>query len=149
CAESRVITVRGPRNVQRIGLRAERHRTPVLESGPARTHFELNTDLWDLPVGDFATVRPHLHDVLVAEIGGVDERAGGAVELPEDAQLTHLEERLAAAGVNEDALEHLVHVLCFARKVLVIPLYYPRVGIQGRGRVGVSRVIVGSAGCSG
>src|SRR2546427_12795381 len=82
CAEGGLLAVQGHRDVQRIGLRAESHRSPVLESGCARTHFELNTDLGDLPVGGFAILRTHLHDVLVAEIGGVHERAGGPVELP-------------------------------------------------------------------
>src|SRR2546427_10625983 len=92
CAKGGPLAVQGHRDVQRIGLRAEGHRTPVLESGCARTHLELDTDLWSLPVGDFAALRTHLHDVLVAEVGGVDERAGGAVELPEDGQLAHFKE---------------------------------------------------------
>src|SRR5260221_12985587 len=65
------------RDVQGVGLRAEGHRAPVLESGGARTHFELHANLRNLArlVGNFAGLRTHFQDVLVAEIGGVNERS--------------------------------------------------------------------------
>ena len=100
-------------------------------------------------VGDLAGLRIHLHDVLVAEIGGADERAGRSIELPENSQLAHLEQRLASAGVDQDALEDFVHVLRLAGKVLVIPLHLSGVGIERERRVGVERVAVGAADGSG
>src|SRR5437879_1281840 len=91
-AEGCLLAVQRHGDVQRVGLRAEGHRSPILKSGRARAHLKLNTDLRNLQVSNLAFLWIDLHDVLVPKIRGVDERAAGSVELPQDTQLAHLEE---------------------------------------------------------
>ena len=87
----------------------------------------------------------HVGQVLVAEVDGVDERAGLAVELPQDGQLAHAEDRLLAVVVDQDALERLVHVVAVARDVLEEPPHLARGRVEGQRRVAVERVPVGAA----
>ena len=150
-AEDRFLAVQAHRDVQRIGLRAEGHGAPALEPGRARTHVDLDADLRDLPgpVRDLAGLRIHVQDGLILEIGRVDERAGRPIELPENAELAHLEERLASADIDQDVLEDFVHVLRFAGQVLVVPLHLSGVGIERERRVRVERRAVGAADGSG
>ena len=146
--ERRLLAVQTERHVQRVGLRAERHRAPALESGRARTHVHLDADLRNLagPVRHLAGLRIHLDDVLVAEIGRVDERAGrrdrAARECP---SLPILNSDLRPPTSIEDVLEHFVHVLRLAGQVLVVPLHLSGVGIERERRVRVERVAVGAA----
>src|SRR5437899_2508521 len=69
--------------------------------------------------------------------------------MPQQSQIALINDLLAAAGVNQDVLEHLIHVLRFAGKVLVVPLYFSSVRIERQGRVGIERVAVGTADRSG
>src|SRR5215472_11785394 len=92
--EGGFFAVQGHGDIQRIGLRAEGHRSPVFESGSARTHFQLYTNLRDLEVGYFAILWVHTHNVLITEISRADELAVGPVELPQDTQLAHFEHGL-------------------------------------------------------
>src|ERR1700730_10246059 len=111
--EGSLLAVQGHWNVQGIRLRTEGDRAPVFESRGAGTHVEFHADPRNLvrPVSDLARFRAYFDDVLIAKIRGVDELSCGAIELPKNAQLTHFEKGLAATGVDQDALEHLVHVL--------------------------------------
>ena len=93
-AKDRFLAVQVHRDVQRVGLRAEGHGTPAFESGGARTHVNLNADLRNLPgpVRHLAGLRIHVQDGLILEIGRVDERAVRPIDLPENAELAHLEQ---------------------------------------------------------
>ncbi len=68
-----------------------------------------------------------------------------AIELPQDAELAHLEDRLTPAAVDQDVLEHFIHVLRLARQELVIPIDLAGIGIERQRAVGVERVAVGAA----
>src|SRR5262245_25348408 len=138
-------------HVQGVGLRMERHRTPTLEPGRARAEIELDANLRNLPgaVRHFARMRIDVDDVLVAEVGRLDERAGLAIELPNDPELSHLEERLTPADVDQDVLEHFIHVHGLARDVLVVPLHFSRVGIKSESGIGIERGAVGASCRSG
>ena len=113
-------------------MRAERHGTPALESGSAWTHVDLDANLRNLPgqVCHFTVLRIDLDDRLITEIGRVNELAIGSIELPEDAQLAHLEEGLASADIDQDVLEDFIHILRFAWKVLEIPLDFSSIRIE-------------------
>src|SRR2546422_1414570 len=146
-----LLAVEIERDVEHVRLRTERHRAPALEPGGARTLVDFDAQFGDLAltVRDFASLRIHLHDVLIADVGRVNKSASGSIELPQNSQLAHLEERLPSADVDQEVLEHLVHVLRLAGKVLVVPLHLACVGIERESRVRVERVSVGAAGDSG
>ena len=93
---------------------------------------DLDTEVGDFArkVGDFAGLRVHLQDGLIAEIRGVNKSAIRSIKLPENSQLAHLEKRLATAGVDQDVFEDLVHILRLAGKVLVVPFHLSCVGIE-------------------
>src|SRR5437016_3280190 len=92
-AECRFLAAQTNWNVERIGLGTERHRAPALESGSAWTHIDLNTDLRNLAgkVRHFAGLRIDLDDRLITEIRRPNELAVSTIELPENAELSHLE----------------------------------------------------------
>ncbi len=75
----------------------------------------------------------------------MDECAGRAIELPENPQLAHRHHRLPAADVDQDPLEHFVHVLRLAGQVLIVPFDLSGVRIECERGVGVERVTVGAA----
>ena len=81
-----------------------------------------------------------IQDVLIAEIDRASELAGDAVELPENPQLAHREQRALAVVVDQDALERLVHVVRVAGDVLVVPLHLTGRGVERKRRVAVERV---------
>jgi hypothetical protein len=60
----------------------------------------------------------------------VDKRSVGAVDLPEDTQLAHLEKRLAAVEVDQYAFEDFVHIMRFAAKVLIVPTHLPGIRVE-------------------
>ena len=90
-----------------------------------------------------------MHDVLVSEIGCVNERAGRTIELPQNTELAHFEKGLAPADVDQNIFEDFVHVLRLSWKVLVVPLHFSGIGIEREGRVRIERVPVGAASRSG
>jgi hypothetical protein len=53
-----------------------------------------------------------------------------AIELPENAELSHFEKRLAAGHIDEDALEDFIHVVRLTGKVLVIPVDLSCIGTR-------------------
>ena len=90
-----------------------------------------HTELRDLlgPVGDLPRRVVEIDEVLVAHVSGIDESAGTAIDLPEDPDLAHLEQRFSAVIVDEDVLEHFVHVVLLAWYPLPEPHQRSIVGI--------------------
>ena len=72
-------------------------------------------------------------------------RAGLAVELPQDAELAHREHRGPSVDVDQDPLERLVHVVRLARQVLEVPAHLAGFRIECERRARVERVRVGAA----
>ena len=72
-------------------------------------------------------------------VGG-EEAARRAVELPENRELAHLEERAPPVVVDEEVLERLVHVVGLARQELVVPDDLPAGGVEREHAVRVQRV---------
>src|SRR4029453_15604773 len=95
------LAVQVHRNVQRARLRTECHGAPALEAGRARAHVGLPSQLRDLvrAVEDFSGLRVHFENRLITKIARMNELAGRSVELPENPQLAHLEQRLAASDI--------------------------------------------------
>src|SRR5262249_23266946 len=85
--------------IKGVCLWVVRHGSPALEARSTWTHIDCSSKLRDLPrlVGYLATLRIDLNDRLIAEIGGANELAICTIELPEDSQFSHLEDRLASA----------------------------------------------------
>src|SRR5260370_34304984 len=125
---------------------AQSPRNPVIEFYSAGTLHDLIAvfGVHAGPVRNLA-LRLHIEDVLIVEVARADERAGGSIELPENSELAHLEERLASVSVDEDVLEDLVHVLRLAGDMLEVPLQFAGVGIQREGAVGVESSTVSAA----
>ena len=146
-AEGRQLAVHRHRDVEGPGVRVVRHRPPALEPRRARAHVDLDPDLGDhpRPVGHFARLAVDVDDVLIADIVRAEELTRLPVELPEDAELAHLEELLPAVHIDEERLEHLVHVVGFAGQVLVVPEQLAGIGVERQARVRVQRVAVGAA----
>ncbi len=92
------------------------------------------------PVGKLtlALVLP-LEDVLKDRFLGVEELAGLAVELPQDARLADVERQLAAADIDEHALKDLIQIERFAGHVLEVPGELAGVGFERQRRTGVER----------
>src|SRR6185369_5309491 len=145
-----LLTIQIHRDVERIRLRTVGHRAPALESGCARTLIDFDSELRDLAwqITDLSGLRIYLKDRLVTEIRCVDELAIRAIELPKDAELTHFEQRLSSTGIDENALEHFIHVLRLAGKKLVVPLHLSSVWIECESRVRVQRISIGAARCA-
>ena len=124
------------------------HRPEALEAAGAGAEEELFADPGDhaVAVGDDPGLGVDVEDVLVAEVDGAGERAARPVELPEDGELAHAEDRLLLVVVDQDPLERLVHVVAVAGDVLEVPLHLAGGGVEGQGRVAVERVAVGAAG---
>ena len=103
-------------DVKRTSLRVVGHRTPTLESCCAGTLIDLDTQLWDLAwkVCHFPVLRVDLNDRLITQIRRVDELARRPVQLPEDSEFTHFENRLSSTGVDENPLENFIHILRLA-----------------------------------
>src|ERR1041385_1990077 len=137
-------------NIKSTNLRVVRHRSPALESGRAWAHIQFDSQLRNLAwkVSDFPGLRIHLNNRLVTEIRRVDELAVGSIELPEDPELTHFEERLPSTDIHKNVFENFVHILRFAGKVLVIPLHFAVIRIERERRVRVERIAIGSTGDS-
>src|SRR5262245_57829751 len=146
-SECRLLAAQTEREIHRTRLRAVGHRAPALEAGRARAPVDLHAELRDLawPIRPFPRLRIDVDERLVADVGGADECAGLTIELPQDPELAHLEERLAAADVDEHVLEHFVHVVRLAREMLIEPLHLSGVGIERERRVRVERRAVGAA----
>src|SRR5712691_4275718 len=62
-----------------------------------------------------------IKDVLKDGLRVIDELARSAVELPQDAVLTHCEQQPLVANVYQDAFEDHVHIEGFTRHVLEVP----------------------------
>ena len=133
--------------VQQLRLGVVGAGPPVADAAEVGTEVELDAGDRDhlRPVGHLAGRGVDVEHVLVAEVVGGHERAGRAVELPQDAVLAHLEERLPPPVVDEHALEHVVEVVGLARHELVVPLQLARRGVEGEDAVRVQRVAVGLA----
>src|SRR6185436_11870743 len=102
------------------------------------TLIDLHSQLWNLAgkICHLAGLRIDLQDVLIAEIRSADELPGRSIELPQDAEFAHLENRFPAARIDQNVLEHFIHVLRFAGKMLVVPLHFAGIGIERESRVG-------------
>src|SRR5439155_5335408 len=150
-AKCRFLSMQAKRNVERVRLSSKGHRAPALEPGSAWAHVDLDADLRNLAgkVCDLPVLRIDLHDRLITEIGRVDELAIGPIELPENAQLAHLEKRLASSHIDQNVLEYFIHVLRFAGQVLVVPLDLSRVRVKRKCRVGIKSITVGASRNSG
>src|SRR5678816_3768157 len=93
-AECRNLAIEIHRHIERIRLRIERHRAPTLEASCTRAETDLHAQLRNHPgpIRHLARLID-VEDVLIAKIGGADERAGLPIELPENPELAHLEQR--------------------------------------------------------
>ncbi len=76
-------------------------------------------------------------DVLEQRLGVIDVLARAAVELPQHAVFADREHPLAAAAVDEHALEHDVEIERLARRVLVVPRELARLYVERDGRARV------------
>ena len=145
--EDRVGAAGGQRNVERVGLRVVGHRPQVLEAARAGAVVHRDVELRDpLPAQDaLAGRRMQVHDVLEAEVVGGEVLAGLRIELPEDADLAHLEQPPPVAAVDDDQLEHLVEVVRLGRNVLEVPLDLAGLRVERQRRVAVQRRALGAA----
>ena len=81
--------------------------------------------------------------VLVAEVVPGHERTGDAVELPENAQLPHLEERPPSVVVDQHALEHVVEIVGLTGRELVVPRELAGIRVERQHAVRIQRRAVG------
>ena len=86
-----------------------------------------------------------IHESLIPEVVSRHELPRGPVDLPEDAELAHLEERASAVVIDENTLEHFVQVVGFARHELLVPPDRTGVRVQSQRTVRVQRIAVGTA----
>ena len=146
-AEDRVRAAGRQRDVERLGLRVIGHGPEVLQAAGTRAVVHGHVDLRDA-LGDQDALPAHrvdVDDVLVTQVERVPKRPGARIELPQDADLAHLEQRQPVAPVDEDDLEHLVQIVRLGGDVLKVPADLPGLGIQGQRRVRVQRRPRGAA----
>ena len=123
------------------------HRLPVVAALGARAGGDPLVDLLleDVaaiggPAGLAIDVRV---DVLEDGLLEVEQRAGAAIELPQDARLADGEERLLGADVHRHLLVDLVEIQRFAGLVLEAPDQRAGVGVEPDGGGGVLRGVEG------
>src|SRR5262245_34447842 len=95
------------RHVERLRVGVIGHRAQALETGRTRTEVELDIRLRNLvrAIRDLAGFRIDVDEILIAKIVRAHERAGRAVQLPQNRELAHREDGRAAADVDQNALE--------------------------------------------
>ena len=146
-AENGVRAAGRQRDVERLGLGVIGHGPEVLQAAGTRAVVHRHVDLGDA-LGDQDALSAHrvdVDDVLVAQVERVPKRPGARIELPQDPDLAHLEEREPIAPIDEDDLEDLVQVVGLGGDVLEVPTNLAGLGIQGQRRVRIQRRALGAA----
>src|SRR5207247_2048728 len=79
---------------------------------------------------------------LIAEVVSRSKLPRLAIKLPQNPELSHLEEGAVAVVVNQDVLEHLVLIEALTRNELVVPDDFAGVEIEGQDSVRVQGISV-------
>src|SRR5262245_47242084 len=90
--ERALLAAQAERQIHRTRLRTVGHRAPALETGGAWAPVDLDAHLWNFPglVRHGACLGIHVDERLISDVGGANECARHAIELPENSKLAHL-----------------------------------------------------------
>ena len=146
--EGRTFAVQVERHVQRLRAGMIGHRPQALQAARAGAKTDGHADALNhvRTVGHATRAGVDFDERLVAGVGRYGEGAGRQVQLPQNAELAHREQRAPAIVVDQDALERFVHVVRLAGQMLEVPLDLACGRVERERRVRVERVATCAAG---